>query len=242
MKTEHKIKKLEHKIKNLEEKIKKMENVTVGKSIITNIFSWLAIFIAVFCIAPNNYGKGILTFFILFFNSYYLHTENHKYTTLFTIAHTYHHENDNFFSHGIQYFIELGLPFIFLIIYYLFGTIFLDKWVILFSALFYSTIHNINYGYFKVNNVHSLHHKYPMTNFGPDICDIMFGTKHPDNTEVENTNHYIPNIIIITICILLLKRMCLNETFNTLFVKYYTYLLASCFIIYMGFSCFLYLL
>ena len=238
MKTD-KIKKLEKRIKMLENTIRKMEEITVGKSIIKNIWSWIIIFISIYCIS-HDYGKGILTFFILFFSSYYLHTENHKYNTLFTILHIYHHEHDNFFSHFIQYVIELGLPFVFIIIYYLFGNILLDKWVILFSSIFYSTIHNINYGYFKVNQVHALHHKYPLTNFGPDICDIMFGTKHPDNTEVEDTNHYIPNIIIITICILVLKRMCLHEPFNTLFFKYANYFLMSCFLIYMGSSCFLY--
>ena len=241
MKTEHKIKKLECKIKNLEEKIKKMENVTVGKSLITNIYSWVAIFVAVYFIS-SDYKKGILTFFILFFFAYYLHTENHKYFTFFTALHRYHHEHNNFFSHFVQYVMELGLPVVFLIVYYFFGTILLDKWVILFSAVFYSTIHNINYGYFKVNDVHSKHHKNPLTNYGPDICDIMFGTKHPDDIEVENTNHYIPNIIVVTICILLLKRMCLKEPFNTLFVKYTNYFLFSCFVIYLGSSCFVYFL
>lgn len=242
MKTQHKVKKIEDKLKKLEDKIKKMENITVGKSIITNIWSWIIILIAIYCISPHHYKKGLFTFFILFFISYYLHVENHKYNTIFTLLHRYHHENNNFFSHFIQYVIELGLPFVFLIIYYFFGKIYLDKWIILFSALFYSTIHNINYGYFKVNDIHSMHHTCPMTNFGPDICDIMFGTKHPDNTEVENTNHYIPNIIIISICILILQRMCLHEPFNTIFNKYSTYFLISCFVIYMGSSCFLYLL
>ena len=240
MKREHKVKILEDKLKKLEDKIKKMEEITVGKSIIKNIWSWIFILIAIYCISPDHYGKGVFTFFILFLNSYYLHVENHKYNTLFTALHIYHHENNNFFSHFIQYVIELGLPFIFLIIYGIFGTIFLDKWIILFSSVFYTSIQNINYGYFKVNDVHSLHHKYPMTNIGPDICDIIFGTKHPDSTEVENTNHYIPNVIIITICILLLQRMCLYEPFNTLFNKYSSYFLISCFVIYMGSSYVLY--
>ena len=83
--------------------------------------------------------------------------------------------------------------------YYYYDTIFLDEWTLMFSTIFYSTIHNINYGYFRVNDVHSLHHKFPFTNVGPDLCDIMLNTKNKLNTTVENTNHYIPNIIIITI-------------------------------------------
>jgi hypothetical protein len=43
------------------------------------------------------------------------------------------------------------------------------------------------------------------TNIGPDICDVAFNTKNPKNTEVENTNHYIPNIIIVTMIVLLIK-------------------------------------
>ena len=60
----------------------------------------------------------------------------------------------------------------------------------------YITIHNINYTRLRVNNVHRLHHQSMNTNHGPDVCDIIFGTKSPLDTEVENTDHYIPNIII----------------------------------------------
>jgi hypothetical protein len=48
-------------------------------------------------------------------------------------------------------------------------------------------------------------------NFGPDVCDVMFGTKHSSEDCVENTNHYIPNIIIITFIVLILKYVCRTE-------------------------------
>uniref|UniRef100_A0A6C0B9N3 Fatty acid hydroxylase domain-containing protein n=1 Tax=viral metagenome TaxID=1070528 RepID=A0A6C0B9N3_9ZZZZ len=227
--TEDKKINLKKKVKELEHKIKQLEEVTVGKSIIKNIWTWITILIAIYCITPNQYGKGILTYFILFFSSYYLHIESHKVDTIFTVLHRYHHDHTNLFSNLIQYSLELSIPTIFLIIYYISGTILLDKWIILFSTLFYSTIHNINYGYLHVNNVHTLHHEHVMTNIGPDLCDIIFGTKHPDDT-IENTNHYIPNVIIITIGILWLKHMCLYEPFNTLFFKYGCYFLLSCFL------------
>jgi hypothetical protein len=102
---------------------------------------------------------------------------------------------------------------------------------LLFFTLFYSSVHNINYGYFHVNNVHSLHHKHPLTNIGPDICDVIFGTKNPLNESVENTNHYIPNILIITILILCVKyfyysndffkKICKNLIINFLFTSYF---------------------
>jgi hypothetical protein len=231
--------KLLNQIKKLEHKIKQMEEVTVGKSILENIGSWVTIFLAIYCISPDQYGKGILTFFILFFISYYLHIETHKKNTIFTLVHRYHHANNNFFSHFLQYALELCFPIVFFIMYYFFGTFVLDKWIILFSTVFYSSIHNINYGYLHINNVHRLHHEHVMYNNGPDLCDIMFGTKHPDDA-IENTDHYIPNVIIMTICILFLKRMCLHEPFNTLFLKCACYFLFGCILCYIVASIFLF--
>jgi presenilin-like A22 family membrane protease len=63
----------------------------------------------------------------------------------------------------------------------------------------------------RVNNVHFKHHKNVHTNLGPDICDILFSTKNESDDDVENTNHYIPNIIIITILIMFLKHICKND-------------------------------
>jgi hypothetical protein len=128
---------------------------------------------------------------------------------------------------------------IFLILYYIVGNIILDPWIILFSTLFYSSIHNINYGYLRVNNVHRLHHENVMYNNGPDVCDIMFGTKHPDDA-IENTDHYIPNIIIITICILGLKYVCLQEPIKNMLFKFVHYFLIACILCYLVSSIFLF--
>jgi len=231
----NKIKKLEHQIKKLEAKIKQMEEITVFNSITKNWLSWAFIFISIYCITPNQYGFGILSFFVMFFISYYLHVETHKKNTVFTLLHRYHHSNNNYFSHVTQCVLELCFPFFFLVIYSIFGTILLDKWIILFSVVFYSSIHNINYSYFHVNKIHSLHHTHPFTNYGPDVCDILFGTKH-EGDPIENTNHYIPNIIVITLCILGLKQLCNHETFNTVCFKSISYFLISCVLIYLGAS------
>ena len=107
-------------------------------------------------------------------------------------------------------------------------------------VLFYTSVHNINYGYFRINNVHSLHHKTYFTNLGPDICDIMFGTKNNLNETVENTNHYIPNIIIITLIVLCLQYFCLNETFNNIFNKFIVIFLLSCTILYITSSIYIF--
>ena len=85
--------------------------------------------------------------------------------------------------------------------------------------LFYSTIHNYNYGQLRVNDVHYIHHQNIYTNIGPDICDIAFGTKSKINKEVENTNHYIPNVVVISILVLILKYLCKNNTIKNLLLN-----------------------
>ena len=217
----------------------KGNNITILNSITENYLSWSLIFIAVYCISPH-FLKGILTFFFVYFIAYFSHVGAHKKNNIFTILHRYHHNHNNFFSHFIQYVIELGFPFVFLPLYYYFGTIFLDEWIVMFSAIFYSTVHNINYGYFRVNNVHSLHHKSPFTNVGPDLCDVIFKTKNKVNKNVENTNHHIPNIIIVTSLILLLKRLYSNVSYTDILKKILIGFLLSCLTITIVSSCYLY--
>ena len=50
---------------------------------------------------------------------------------------------------------------------------------------------------------------------GPDICDILFDTKNQENIDtddyLEDTGHYITNIIVGTILVVFLKKICQNE-------------------------------
>ena len=187
------------------EKIK--NNITVFNCIKENYISYIFILISVIIIAYPNILNGFITFFILLFVVYITHLFGHCNRNIFNIIHHYHHENDNMFSYISQILIELTTPLVLYPIYLIFGTFFLNAWIVLFVVLFYSSIHNINYGIFHVNNVHSLHHEFMETNIGPDICDVVFNTKNLNNTHVENTNHYIPNIIIITLIIVLIKYL-----------------------------------
>ena len=41
---------------------------------------------------------------------------------------------------------------------------------------------------------------------GPDICDILFNTKYDAENSIENTDHYINNIILFTLVVLLIKK------------------------------------
>ena len=91
-----------------------------------------------------------------------------------------------------------------------------------------------------MNDVHRLHHKDYLTNIGPDICDIIFGTKNPLNKSVENTNHYIPNVIIITIFIMFIKYLYTNKTYKNIINKITIYFLLFCLIVYITLSLYIY--
>jgi hypothetical protein len=189
-------------------------------SVIMNYSAWTIIIFATLVVSYPNRLTGLFTLILMILLSYKLHYYSHVYENIFTILHQYHHKHNNFFSHYSQLMLEFSIPAIFLPLYYYFGTIFFDVWTIILFALFYSTVHNINYGLFQVNKVHKLHHENVFTNLGPDICDIIFGTKNTDNLKEdgnefgENISHYIPNIIIITLFILLLKYFCQNNFFK----------------------------
>ena len=74
-------------------------------------------------------------------------------------------------------------------------------------ALFYATVHNINYRIIEPIE-HENHHKDEKTNYGIDIVDIIlnskYNTKHKSNIPItiEDHNHAAINIVIITILIL----------------------------------------
>jgi hypothetical protein len=114
----------------------------------------------------------------------------------------------------------------------------INKWIIIFLWLIYTTVHNINYGYLKVNEFHLKHHDDPLTNIGPDIFDYLFKSKNKDTNKYhENIDHYIPNIICAFIIVYLLKSFYTknnaNQTFLlylyiTLFIFFYIYLLFAC--------------
>ena len=142
--------------------------------------------------------------------------ESHNARNWLTISHHYHHENNNWFSHGIQILLELQFGLLLPIINEVFFDNILDKWVIILLYIFYTSVHNINYSLFHVNSTHELHHNNIFTNMGPDICDVMFQTKNQDNVDsedyLEDTSHYILNIVVGTILVVFLKKICRNET------------------------------
>lgn len=186
-------------------------NINVMESLKENYISFLCMFIAVYVLSHENLLLGVITFIFIIIVSYTHHRDSHKVKNILSIIHHYHHENNNFFSHFIQILLELTIIGVFVPIHYLFGTIFFNPWILLFFILFYSSVHNINYSILHVNTVHKLHHEFTETNLGPDICDIIGGTKHYSEKCVENTNHYIPNIIICALFVLITKFYWKND-------------------------------
>jgi hypothetical protein len=70
-------------------------------------------------------------------------------------------------------------------------------------ALFYATVHNINYNITHPIE-HKNHHIDPQTNYGIDIVDIILNTKYNTTNSskpisIEDHNHAAINIILITI-------------------------------------------
>jgi hypothetical protein len=198
------------KKEKIEEQNKSIENFTCVNNIKKNYISWIVIFLCIFIISHSNLFLGYFTFFLLMFVAYFFHYSAHKYKNILTKIHEYHHDNNNYFSYISQIILELFIGLSFLPFVYL-NWIWFDPWIVVLVTLFYSTLHNINYGMLRVNNIHYNHHKNIYTNLGPDICDIIFSTKDNRDEDIENTNHYIPNIVIITVIILILKYICRNE-------------------------------
>lgn len=206
--------KIIHKSKHLETNKK---DITITNSIKTNYLSWIILFICIFIVSFPYFGIGIFTFFVMILCFYFGHLLTHQTNNIFTIIHQYHHLHNNFFSHFSQIILELSIPVVLVPFYYLYGNVFFDVWTVALFIFYYSTIHNYNYGYKKVNDVHYKHHLNVYTNIGPDICDTIFGTKNDTDDNVENTNHYIPNIIIGTIIISFIKYFCnINSWFKSI--------------------------
>ena len=196
-------------------------NITVFNSLKNNFTCWLIVIIAVIIVSyPNNFA-GITTFIGLLLTGYFVHRFSHDFRNIFTILHHYHHENNNFFSHFSQILLELSFIVSLVPAYYILGDKYISIWTAILFIIFYSTVHNYNYGQLRVNDVHFLHHQNIHTNIGPDICDVMFYTKHPTNTEVEDTTHYIPNIVIITLFICILKYLCSNNKVKDVLLNIY---------------------
>ena len=201
------------------------------ESITQNYKSWVCMFVAIYFVSKPNLIEGYFTFGVMLLFSYYIHKETHAVRNFLTIAHHYHHEHNNFISNFVQILLEFqagcGLN---MLLYYLFDGRFFNTWAMMLSYLFYSSVHNINYSIYHVNHIHELHHKHQDTNMGPDICDIIFGTKNenrPTNEYIENTDHYILNIIGGAIIVLIIQNLYSNDNYKEIMHSIANYSLST---------------
>lgn len=187
----------------------------IQKSILINYKSWIILTISIYIISYNDLLNGIVTFIFILLSSHLFHYSCHfgSYTNS---IHIYHHKHNNYLSHITQIILEIYAILNFIFVKYISCYFsFLNVWIIFFYYFFYTTVHNVNYSIFHVNKVHEIHHKLEKLNLGPDICDIIFQTKFDVNESLENTDHYIYNILygllLVSILKLIWKHADMNE-------------------------------
>ena len=194
--------------------------------------------------------NSIITIVSIFFLLYIFHYISHfSLFPILSVSHNYHHNNDNFLSHFCQIMTEFISIMFFVFIKYLssvfaFASPFqvitetINTNIILFFYIFYTLVHNFNYSFLKVNQVHQYHHKDQSKNLGTDILDILFGTKHDIDNSLENTDHYIPVMLVSFVFVLVLQRAIPESTIEIKRSFIWMYLIV--FVIYIFLSVFIY--
>jgi len=178
-----------------------------------NYKSCILYFICSFILCDYNFVMAIVCFLYGYFVCYLGHCIMHIdlfYLNIHSISHVYHHHNSSLFAYLLNYIIEYLTITNNIVIKYVvkqfgYNYLFINEWIILFLYLIYTTVHNINYSIFKVNDYHVKHHQDESSNIGPDIFDFLCGSKNKETFQHECIDHYIPNIIIAFIIVLSLK-------------------------------------
>lgn len=216
----------------------------IYRSLKLNYKSWIALLISSIFLSWPNINYGLLEYVINTFILYYGHVVSHwKLFYPFNYGHIYHHENVNFISSTIQILIEVfAVMTIYILIIVIFGKKSLNPYAILMFSIFYTTIHNINYSILHVNKIHEKHHEDIKYNYGPDIVDIIMDTKYDPENDLENTDHYIPNIVISTLIAIVARNYIssldeLNQEKTLVFLGY-TYLLIFLILFFLTLGCF----
>lgn len=190
-----------------------------------NYKSWIFFMITIYLLSSKNYMNGvfniIINFLIVYLVHYLLHInfKKYKFLNLIKIIHERHHNKhlhkkrdwfiifteilSEFFSITFISFIKIFTVSICNIHFF---DVILNNINIplnIFIFFLYTSLHYINYSYLHLTNYHEIHHIDYSKNLSPDICDIIFDTKYKKNnkSDIENIDHYIPNIIISTIII-----------------------------------------
>ena len=175
-----------------------------------NYLTFIVMFASCVMLCYENIGLGLIYYIFCTHLSYFIHIAAHREDSkTINVVHEYHHNHLDNYGHYLQILLELSTAIMPIFIIYLFtGRLYVknsfEPYVIFMFSLFYSSIHNINYSVFHVNKIHENHHKDWTINYGPDICDVLYGTKE-NYEDLEDTSHYIPNLLICTMIAKLLQ-------------------------------------
>ena len=198
-----------------------IKNTDTFKAINKNKETYLLFLFCILVLSGSNFPKGILTFVVGFWWVWWAHYSAHKKRNVITVCHHYHHEHTNWFAHWIEIVLESQYLFMLPLLNESFLDNLFDKWVIIMLVLYYITVHNYNYSVLHVNKTHELHHEDKFTNMGPDIVDVICGTKNQRNKDeddyFEDIQHYTPNIIYATIVTIILKKLLKNKCIKFVF-------------------------
>lgn len=171
-----------------------------------NYLTFVIMFASCALLCYENIFLGVVYYIFCTHLSYFIHILAHENDSkTINVIHEYHHNHSDNYAHYLQILLELSTAILPIFIIYMFtGRLYIkntfEPYVIFMFSLFYSSIHNINYSVLHVNKIHENHHKDWTINYGPDICDVLYGTKE-DYDDLEDTSHYVPNLLICTMII-----------------------------------------
>jgi hypothetical protein len=165
-------------------------------------------------ITGDHMFRTFITYLAITVWTYAVHWFMHKYenTTLGQI-HAIHHNpaykeyiSTEIFEIAVNLLIIGGLlwiPIVMMLENYI-GIKLVNHYTILVWAIIFTTYHLINYHVLS-HDVHAQHHNEKgVNNYGPEWFDIMCNTK-ADNSEIEDMNSVIINIIVVLTLVLSLK-------------------------------------
>jgi len=159
--------------------------------------------------------KAILGISIMYFWVYFIHRALHFLPTEgpFRYLNThwiFHHQPLKLLPRWLELCLEtvndLWMGLSVLALQYLTGIWIVPISIILFYAIWYTSVHIVNYSIVG-SPVHRDHHKNVGTNFGPDVIDHFFGTNHLP--EKEDLIPLCPNMVFAFVSVFFLKQ-CFN--------------------------------
>jgi len=160
----------------------------------------------------TGFFQSIVGICIMYFWVYFVHRLLHylptegpfRYLNLHWI---FHHQPLKLLPRPIELFLEtlndMNMSLSVFFIQYMTGIWIVPPSIILFYAIWYTSVHIVNYSIIG-SPIHRDHHKNVGTNFGPDVIDQMFGTNH-ESTK-EDLILISPNMVIAFGIVFVLKE------------------------------------